>query len=63
MYTVTNIWKGEGYNSEARLIKRVYDTGRTSWEFRDRQGRPYNPENDNEAHKIIKDWKLKEVTQ
>ena len=62
MYKITNIYAGTGYNKEVRLIKREYDNGKVTWEFRDRKGSPANP-TEEEAKQIIKVWKLVEITE
>ena len=60
MYKITNVYAGSGYNKEVRLIRREYDNGRVSWEFRGRRGEVGNPTED-EAQMIIKSWKLEEI--
>ena len=55
---------GSGYNKNVTLIEYRYTDGtRNHWLFRDRQGRPYNPESQEEAEKIVRDWHLKEITE
>lgn len=55
---------GSGYNKNVTLIEYRYSDGtRNHWLFRDRQGRPYNPESQEEAEKIVRDWHLKEITE
>lgn len=55
---------GSGYNKNVTLIEYRYADGtRNHWLFRDRQGRPYNPESQEEAEKIVRDWHLKEITE
>lgn len=59
MYTITNMYKGTGYNKNVRLIRREYLDGHASWEFRDRQGIVGNP-SEKEAYEIISKWNLVE---
>lgn len=60
MSNIAKMWAGSGYNKDVRLIKRVYDDGRVSYEFRDRKGYPANP-TASEAQEIINRWNLEEV--
>ena len=61
------VWKGEGFNKNATLTQyRYYDGDEYTdnhWLFRDRQGRPYNPEDQAEVDKIVKEWRLKDITE
>lgn len=49
-------------DKQVSLTQYMYDDGTTNhWLFRDRLGRPANPQNQQEVDYIIKEWRLAEV--
>lgn len=61
MSTLLNTWKAEGsYNKDVKLEEYEYSDGSRHYLFRDRFGRPANP-NKREAEQIIKRWKMKKI--
>lgn len=59
MSTQIERYRGTGFNKNASLTRYEYSDGTTNhWLFRDRLGRPYNPQTETEAAQIIKDFNM-----
>jgi len=63
MAQVIKTWKGTfAFDKNVTLTQYRYEDGSTNhWLLRDRLGHPYNPIDQDEVDKIIRNWKLAEV--
>lgn len=61
MSLIIKVWKGTGYNQNARLTQYMYSDGSTNhYTFYPRVGSPANP-TEEEVPMIIKNFRLQEV--